>query len=343
MKAFLEYNGVRYWDYDFITDGKESVYKDANIVVSTNISDDFLNRFYKFLPNPNNLVPKEGDKLCVIPECKLNLDDIRHHYKIKRGYDTGDFNVFSNLKYNSIRSLPSQNLGIIPRLKTVVGMYPWRNRKNFHLPDMMQRIFELFPNEKFDTNDIIYFDSVVVGCMRIIEPVQAVLRGTIQKPCIFIDNLPLNNQNELTVDQLQLLYNAGKEEYGCWRKDWDKNLLIQFSALNQTNWRDYPGTMTVLLNNMRRYGSKLDYIMGARSGYPKSILNLLAWKPVGFKDEKDFNLTKDFVREILEIKNVKFTNAATLIKRLNVNGVPLDLFDKLFSNMIKIEERVWND
>ena len=335
MKAYLEYNGVQYYDYDayvvdapYWVDGKKEYLIDEKTGAK-------IKELIVALKS-SSFKPNKGDEICVIPDCKYNLEDIRKNYKIKRGFDKGTCNVFSEETLNKMYS-HSCGVAVLPSAKVAVFNMYKDNAK------MLKALQDLVPT--MSEKDVVWFSNwTYVYCVNINDAYIKLLDGTLAKPCIHIDSLDLNTGEELTLDTLLIIHKLCMKEVEGWSPDYDEALKIQLAALNNLDWRRYPGTIDVLLNGFIWKRNNAIYMMkGTASRYPKNVRNLLKFRSDSFASKEDQELACKFVRTILKMENVQFTDFETLTTRMAEEKVNWQTFYKLFDNMVRFRDKEWKD
>lgn len=283
----------------------------------------------QFKPNP-------GDEVYVVPVCFLPIQDIRNNYKVKRELDSGVCNVFSPAEQVRERTRIYNCIGYNVEHRVVVAIYvggsvSWADAKETMrgiLPDSLKDIeLQFVLSYKFS----LFF-------RKMNEAYRYLLNGELKKPCIHYANLPMK-RNELTADLLYMVYKSGF--------DWQSNsvvmekLVIQLSALAQTNWRDYPGTMRILFDDLLRYRGAWTALHNNPNNYPKAVRELATFDfgrlQAKFKDEKDFQLSKQLLDTILNVgeKGV-FVTLSQLLNKITNNGISTVTFNKVYNTMVKI-------
>ena len=334
MKAYLEYNGVKYYGYD--------VYSvDNPYWVKTNrpylVDEKTIGKIQELIASlkSSTFKPNNGDEICVIPDCKYNLEDIRKNYKIKRGFDKGTCNVFSEDTLNKMYS-HSCLVAVLPSEK--IAAFNMYNQKD----KILEALRNLVPtmNEK----DVVWFSQwTYVYCTDFSAAYIGLLEGTNTTPNIHVDSLDLNTGEELTLDTLLIVHKLCKENY-INRANWDENLKIQLAALNNLDWRRYPGTVNVLMNGFEWKSYDVIFQMkGHSSSYPKNVKNLLKFRSDSFASKEDRELACKFIRTILKMEDVEFTNFETLTTKMAEERVNWLTFYELFDNMVRFRDKEWKD
>ena len=342
-KAYIDYNGVEYYDYDIYFSGSSSNNNTDYSFICGGTLNKILNKIRSLKDNPV-FVPSKGDEICIIPDCKYNIEDIRRNYKIKRGYDHGTCNVFSENSVSKNSSYSSYCIAIIPSKKTVVAnLYTQANLKADAL--------SLFPD--LSTNDIIIMSRTInnnnyyyypLHKMKVSDAYIKLLTGTLAKPAVHIDSLDLNTGEQLTVDTLEIVHKLCAEQVNCYSDGWDEKLKLQLSALNGFDWRKYPGTINVLFNGFSYYGiSAYSQMRSCSSRYPKNIKVLLTFHSDKFASQEDMDLACAFLRRIMGLEGAEFTTMKDIWDNLTNNQIYKETFLRLFDNMVRFKDKKWKD
>jgi hypothetical protein len=341
MKLYIEYDGVQYYDYDLHFINPPYWVEKMPVVIDDNVLCK-LRTMISSLKSNNKLA--KGSEICVIPDCKYNLEDVRKNYKIKRGHDKGDANVFSEETIGKLHCTTSVMLAVIPSCRAAVTNFYFRDHADF-----ISEIHALFPTVK--DNEIIRVKIqnaafyTVTAC-NLPEAYLKLLTGQLTKPCVHIDDLDLNTGEELTVDSLHIVYKLCSEEHkGSYLPDgWDEKLKIQLAALNNLDWRKYPGTIDVLMNGFEWKRDSVMYQMRCNSSrYPKNVRNLLRFHADGFASKEDLDLACGFVRTVMKVEGVQFTSLGDIWKKMEDSRLNPLTFLKLFDNMVRLKDKEWKD
>lgn len=334
MKAFLEVNGVKYYDYDFIHNIKPSDWNyrswNLNKVGSYIFNNSVLAKLQGTTPGLYNttFIPQKGDDIYVAPKCKVNLQDLRKGYNIKRSPDDGVCNVFSDVSYHNCHYC---KLVIIPSKNAVVAAMEYNDTSASALRYALSVFPDIASESIIQITDQLYFSCTP-------EPYVNLLRGKYTKPCIPIENVPINQDTELTFDALYLAYKAATVSYNS--TDAEKNLIMALNILNNYNWREYPGTMTLLHCLTRVYSSIMSDIKSHRSKYSKTIQNLLSSGDNSmFISEKDYNMGARLIQTIMELKDKHIVTYPSIQRKLNNDNVPLYNFLSMYTVAVKVEPK----
>lgn len=340
MKIYMRLNGVDYYDYDVIlteTPWRLRHIKDLSnyTVIDKNVEKD-LENITSLLDM--QCVPQKGSSVHIVPDCPYALNDIRNNYTIKRSIDTADFNVFSEYsKTNSIWIIKPEYY-ILPNLKTVIIFNGQRNYKA-----SLQVASAILGKNITEEDVILSADSFSIYA-SISNGYFKLLKKELTKPCVYYKNLDINSSLELTEDALQLVYASGKVQSR--QDDSVNNFILQLNMLNQHNWREYPGTVNLLLNNILPGCCGVrNYVHRKLSQFPKQIKPFFSsyGKDLTFKNEKDYEMSKRLIYSILCSENIHFTTCDTLLNKLREANIDLDIYNKFFKTTVKIDEREYKE
>lgn len=334
MKIYMRFQGVNYYDYDVIFAqvpwGIRHVKNLSKYVVLDSDIEEDISNITPFLNM--QYVPQKGSSVHVVPDCPYALNDIRNNYTVKRSIDTADFNVFSDYTKKCSTWLPSYSICIIPKLKTVVLL---NARQTVSILSVSEILGKCVSQE-----DTIFLSKSLSIFSQVNEGYFKLLKGELEKPCVYYKNLDVNSSLELTEDALQLVYTSGKVQSR--QDDAVNNFILQLNMLNQHNWREYPGTVNLLLNNILPGCCGVrNYVHRKLSQFPKQIKPFFSsyGKDLTFKNEKDYEMSKRLIYSILCSENIHFTTCDTLLNKLKEAHIDLDIYNKFFKTTVKIDER----
>lgn len=274
--------------------------------------------------------PPKGSSIYISPNCKYSSADVRKNYNIKRNVDSGDYNVFCPINVDSyINKITCRRVVIFPSRRVIVATDAGSDQ------DALNAAFS------YDTSLMRCESEVFYNCSfytyNIAESYLDLLKGNLTKTCVPQDNLDMNSDNELTVDVLMLAYQAAKRSY--LEKDAKENFETQMHMLNQHNWREYPGAITIF-NKMLQLGN-VGYAVYRECYRHKSSLSkpekeIMLHPYEGFSSEKDFLLAQDFVCSILNIQDTKFVTFESCVQKLVDEKTPFNVFYALFDAAVKV-------
>lgn len=329
--VFLNIDGNQYYDYIGHVDTNSYYTRRATPdmpVISGNIKDLLCNNIDSLLDN--TISPNDGDQLHVVPDCVYAIADIRNNYQIKRGFDAGMYNVYSPLKQNLTQFFAS-TIVVVQKYKQLVLF-----NREFNFSSEAKKEAKRFVPEAQEYDMVVFKKKMSLFYSSCITPYIPLLNNTATKPCISYKKLKFNS-NELTPDVLMFVYKAGnayKNSLGA-----EENYLLQLSILNQHNWREYPRTMFILFNVMLQYKGIHHEVKSHASKYPKHVKEIfeMARSQQDYKDEKDFNMARDFVSMVLDVKPcAMFVDTKRLMEKLSACSFGMTIFNELFSTVTRI-------
>lgn len=338
--SFFHYNGVDYKDYTIALYSEG--YQKFNYVVGLD--------YYQKLTDTKELCddsfkPTLGDEIHVVPDCALATQDIRNSYKIKRGYDQGICNVFSPIAGKYFRKNRFDTIKIIPFKKLAIVCDYDYNKERYDEQDIIENVLieaqsKLVIDEIINETDLYCADNILTFNAKLnlcfcnaSESYLHLLLGDSKKPCVYYENLPMRRL-ECTPDVVMMTYKIGKNYY---LSDNIKKFRMQLMLLSQYNWKDYPGTFGILFYDMIYY-YMFRTMRCHSSGEPKPVKEILEYpyETGEFKDEKDKALFSEFVEQLLQVGDKKFVTYRQMIDKLNLVGLNMDNFLKVYDVNIKI-------
>jgi len=349
LRLYCQIDGVDYYDWtvcfqdssylnDFIESGK-------NVAV---IGADIVNRFEeencKYLDD--NFVPKHGSSIHLVSGCPVGIADVRKNYTLKRKPDDGECNVFSPFN-GSWRIIWNSAYAIIPSKRTIVLSN--QNRWDNSGLDIEHMILHFFPEEA-KTNELvpvmIYKKDIALFFTVIQEEWLMLLKGELKKPCISYKKLEFKTDNEVNQDILYLVYKTGIQRYN---EEAKKAFHIQLCALNEHNWRDYPGTISILLSQLlrpRRGQYCLDDL-GSPSRLPKAVKEMMSHcrhTYLPFKSQEDLAMAQKLIKYIVDIPDdMQFSSIDKIIEKFREKCVDIECFYRLFDNIVKFRPKAFKE
>ena len=274
------------------------------------------------------------------------MDDVRKNYKIKRAPDSGCCNVFSSLKsYSQGLEAYAYAISTAEKKLYIISAYDSNHAYIRRIKDFLSRIgvSALDPN-------IIYVDTTVGNryypaktfyLIKTSDSYAKLLNGELKKPCISHKKLQFACCNELTMDQIDLLYKTARMT----NFSDVPNFILQLEALNQCNWREYPRSLTILWGIIRNVSAPVYWsVKNHISTQKKVVKEILCTPPAdSANSKKDYDFAKSIIDHFLGVENVRFTKANTLIKKLEESGVGLDVFSEFYDNMIRLTPKEYEE
>lgn len=284
-----------------------------------------------------------GSEIHVVPSCPIGMADIRKNYVTKRKVDDGCCNVFSPFK-GSTTWMACAMYAIVPSRKTFIlqeGGWPRDNNKTrMNLECVISNTFPDLSAE--EREQIIYKegDSMAFVYGNIPMAYVDLFFGKLKKPCVSYKKLEFKTDNQVSLDILYLVYRAGMSKAYT---DAIEKFKIQLCALNEHNWRDYPGTISMLFKNLLnpRSSSKCSGELYAVSRMPKAakelVISMTRPETIPFKSQEDIDMAQRLLIYVLEMpENLRFSTMETIISKLQEKHISIDCFCRCFNNMVKI-------
>ena len=349
--AYLDILGNKYYDYEAATDRDYWYWNDDEYLFSDNIFKEFrtLDSFAD-----KTIKPKKGSSLYLFPGGPVALDDIRRNYTIKKKIDTGDYNVIHPYESNSYRSWKNESyfnqVAVFPSEKKIFlhqapHQYGNTARKDVYSEaEMYKYACECF-GSVLNREDMVYLENFVKDIQLVrggknMASYVSLLTTPMVKPLVSIENLDLNAENELNLDVLMLVYSAAKSTANY--REREENMLVQLNVMNNYNWREYPRTVSILLNEVGRYHLLSD-MKRHPSQYSKTIREILEHSCNEFASEKDYLLSQKLLNALLNIGDGKFVSFDTLDDRLHQKDIPRGTFLSMFTDIVKVMPKKYDE
>ena len=337
IKTYLTYENVNYWGYEAIGV--------VNLCDTIMYDVDFAERLSKLkgVPNIDNTIhPAIGSSVYVYPGCPVAIDDIRKNYKIKRGVDNGDYNVFYP---TSITHNYGWHTGVVifPSRKLIVFLnYKFRGRNRTEICNEAQEFLRANGlDSRIDSDCVIIENTIKMYCTICPEIFESLLNGDLKKPCIGCEQLDYSTGNDLTVDALYLTYVTGSAGGG--RGSNEEKHRLQLEALNQTNWREYPATIDLLFNKILYYCNPYRDMRSRPSSFPKTVKQFLRPKQDYIEKKADFELGKAFLKMLLNLDGTKFVKFTDLTSKLFDYHISHGVFEHYFNDITRITEKEFEE
>ena len=347
MKGFIEYEGVKYYDYDvYITPRNTSYYGQCNFAVDCALYGRLHENMKSMLQDIK--VPK-GSEIFVAPKCPIASEDIRHSYTVKRKLDTGDYNIFSDIP--NWTAYIYSNIALILPTRNAIIMYEkyWDEAVSKTEHELIESFFPDFNYDKEQfinvvspygpgrTNDY-FFLNVHPSWIDF-------LAGRLTKPCVHYSNLDINNEQEITQDLIDLVYATGVSSR-INRKSID-DFKIQLHALNQHNWRERPRTVSILLHNLlspKETRTVRNYVNHHSTEQDKPIKMLMNTYADKFANKEDFELCRKMVAKIFNMQEgTMFVDIEDMTDKCKKLGLPMRIFKELFNVCVRIKDKEWEN
>lgn len=337
--AYFNIDDVNFYDYTLYSDqvNEPTVSEDSFIVDKL-----FLGRLknISYLTDATIKPPRQSE-IYITPKLPYPIEDIRNNYKIKRVPDSGAYNVIGPIQVSYENHVCGCAVAVFPSLKAIFvkSKYGDIDKKSVYRKALMY-----LPNA--DYAEMIYkeFHSwkihVVINNQDVYKKL---LDGTLVKPCVPYTNLDIAGRNQLTNDVLTLVRKTGEVPWT--EKDAERNFIMQLNVLNQHNWREYPGTIAMLFLELM-YGNRSSIYMEVRnhiSRYSKVVKELLFHRDVKFASEKDQEFARQYINELLNIGECRYTTVKTLKDKLREINLSISTFDQLYNNIVRLTPKKYEE
>lgn len=319
MKGYFIIDGKEYFGYDVIADHGSTSY--ATFLINKNniaCNRDFINGLNNGLFFDNVPVP-DGAKVHVLPGCPIPNDDIRKNYRIKRDFDSGDFNVFP--EFSSCNRLYVTRLCISDTLKHIV------------ISDHYN-----VPLSNFNDDYVVKTGHMWIDFMSN-NAWEMLLEKRCAKPCVSYKRLSIKSDNQLTPDALFLLYRLGTQPRS--RENIEK-FKLQLQAINQTNWREYPNSVRKVIIYASSYVNCSHHVCRHKTERNKVIEQFFNIESADYTDE-DFNMLRDTIGLILDIDGTKYVSFSDLNYKLIEKGISTIDMEMFFGGIVQLKRREWKD
>lgn len=332
VKGYFVIDSVKYYCVDTYCIQRYGLIenpKNTNCFLSYNAAYNY-NELLDYKP----LSPLEfGTNVYVAPDCDLAIDDIRSSYTVKRNLESADAVIASKL---STQKTKWWSLIVFPeiRIAVITSIYS-RINIDFIFENLKKVGYNLNQNtlrtRQVDLRGAYYSDPQGV--------IEGRLNNTIQKPIYLTDNLSLKRSNTITPDVLFVTYNALSK--GFYDDNSKENMILSLQALNQYNYKDYPGTINMLFDIASNKNTIYKYYRNhGHSSLPKTVRNLIEYGKTccaEFKSEEDYNLGKALIDSILNINgNQVFSTMISIRTQCEKSGIPINLFERFYNNIVRI-------
>lgn len=355
MRGIIRLNGTTYEDYDITLMCEQSQYNHKDKILVNEWGSIVVDKINSLVHSmPEEKIPK-GSSVYLTPNSPCAVADVRKNYTIKRDFDTADYNVLKEFGASCSSNINIYGYAISDIDKKILifngenGNFPkeaWTKEVAISYGVFSKQAVRdlFFAPLYYDTTNWgrDYYKSYGrLSAIKIAPVYLALYDRKLTKPCVQYSALDLNSELELSQDVLQLVYNAGKQQRTQNTLD---NFIIQLNTLNNYNWRDYAFTVSMLLHSiLPGFCGVRNYVDNHISTFPKQIKNLFENRTAVLTNEKDFQMAKAFLKNILGLDGTKFTSLENLSLHLDQAHVPFDCFNTVFNSMVKITERNYED
>lgn len=303
------------------------------------VTEDYRHEIFNSVLN-SSFVPQKGMKVYVEPGCPIAMADIRKNYVVKRKKEDADF-MLVHSKERNWRSWDNfDQVIVLPEKKAVFAQYKYNNNGNLSkyvaevFPDFWKMDFSLVYNVSGDFTFNYYDIEDVELPLKVFESISPC-------PVVYYTNLPIEADNKLNIEVLEMLMKVGQTSYDS---NGEQNFKLQLQALNQTDWRDYPGTLGMIYNTLYHDKRTTNATEGFKrpSMFPKAIKELCATMrdQKEFASEKDRSLARAFLEKTCEFSTDKYYKIEDLTKKFANNRISFLHFYSLYDNLVKIRPHV---
>ena len=357
MPLYCRIDGVDYFGWTLYYDNhnwkfKEHPHKEKLTAVGT----DILNQMISLDNNLLNstFTPQHGSEIHLVSGCPVGVADVRKNYVLKRKADDGTCNVFSPYKAGYNRFWNS-SYAIVPSEKAIVLSN--KSKYSTNEMDIYQALVHFFP-DKWRVNPClnpcpgmpgvdIHKEDLAVSYTELPEDWLKLITGQLKKPCISYKKLEFKTDNEVNLDILYLVYKTGIQPFST---DNQKAFHIQLCALNEHNWRDYPGTLNVLMRDLlhNKYNpSKCWNDLACISALPKAVHEMVRrgyGEESSFKSKEDLEMTQELIKMVLDMpQDAQFSTVQELAVKFNERHINMNCFYRTFDNIVKFRPKEFKD
>lgn len=295
----------------------------------------------------NSIVVPDNASIYLFPNCPCAVADVKKNYTVKRGLDSGDYNVYCSLNKYS-RYFVAYTMLIFPSKRIVIGSM--ENKTLQGIKDYATKL--VLPTLQLEQDD---FDTAIYYTGQkyfyfLSDPTNVyrqVLEGNYTKPLVPFSALNLSSNMELTLDVLQLVYQTGSAYYRD--ENAISNFEMQLNVLNQYNWREYPGTirlLQIMILSTRAFCA-LNAMSDTKSKFSKTVQQFLTKDAISiqpFKSNKDAQLGQTFVKHMLNLQeDVKFAKLSDLLSKTKEFGISPKMFEMMFNPIVRITAKDFSD
>ena len=295
---------------------------------------------------------EENSNLYIVPNSGIPLDDVRKHYHIKRNIEDSDCIVlspdsifFDTHWCSGIFRWDSKKFIVIVDSPDVLPLINNRDSKDFFLTDTaigrINRELELNLDHsytKIGTNtNLIFSESRNAKQAALFI---SLLSQTNPKEFVYTSDLTLGSNVPLTLDTLKVIASAASQRFS----DQSYSALIaELSALNQTNWRQYKGTLSRFFYHYETYGNVISDL--TYSQVPIAVKPLMRECidscNVPFCGKEDYDMFTKWLSTETNINGKKFMTRDDLTELESVRIC--DTITNYYSLCIRIIPRTYED
>ena len=333
MKITFTYNGVKYSDYELMVAGNNYNWNSYTYALGKDEWGFLCNHDGAMKDSLSSVKPPKDSSLYIAQPCPLCNADIRKNYIIKRHPDTADYCVVSptgNITYDYYNSYATV---IVPQRKQIY-CYINRNYAVTHsIVGHAQDCTLLDPNDFITIPEIITFYVCNLSEFHI-----KYINDEITKPIAYYESLDMDTGNKLDQDLLYLVYTVGMADRN---DDNFEKLVLQLESLNQHDWRNYPGTMSLLFRYIlnKRWNTYMYYAYSPTK-LPKAVKQFAfrSVPEVGPKDMSpdDFEMSRRFLSQLLGLDGTIYATLDSTISKMKESNIRPELMDSFFDVAVRI-------
>lgn len=320
MKSYIINDGIRYFGYDTVVIDSRG-HEDETLLCG-------IRKNVESLFDSSVKVP-DGASLYVMPNCPIPLDDIRRNYNLKRKPDSGDYNVITRVPeaichFKAYIHVPSKTVYVFTTFK-----YLYSNDESTRVSTLAARGVNV--DECVIVKDQ-FFMGKLDDCLRMF------LDGELTKPSVWVRSLNIKAENSLTLDSLMLAYRLGKQ--CAYNKDNLEKYKLQLQALNQTDWREYPQTIRLLTIDLMGRSKWITggFVATHSSSRNKAINDMFSVK-FDKPSQKDFEMSRRLLGEILEIKDTMFVSLCDVMEKSAKYGIPISMLERYYGCVVRLKAK----
>lgn len=335
-KIYATLHGVEYKDWNVYING----YDNKEYLV---LDDRHCNEIIHMVDSIT-YTPSLGSDLFIMPNCKLAAADIRKNYKVKRNPADASAIVVSDFMasydWNRIEyyyAIPERRTIFIQPFYASWKCSTSLEEFAFSKIDDLQDLFNKGKVIKYTYKD--EKDMFKYFPIHNFKGILEVYNGTLNLPLIPYKSLPIINDNELDIETLQMFFNVGLITH---QSNCIENFKIQMQALNQTNWRSYKGTLSMIYKLLKKNKySAAGEVFNRPSCLPKAAkeLHSVMSSDNVFELRKDADMARQFLETVVEFDPSQYLEIESLRKKFENAKVDFSYFYKLYDNIVKIRPK----
>lgn len=300
---------------------------------------------------------EDGSNVFITPNCPVPVDDIRKNYNVKRCAKDADY-IITHEESIAFRNMYRHDIVFVFPEDNFAAIIMDREAEAFLNPDKVDARSSAkypahFSNYSVQTLAVDLGLSLHTIYKSVTGAHKTLVHSSVQnysylsfieggglkdKKIIDIKKLKLGSNVPLTLDMVQVFRTAAEADYS---KEAVEKYYNSLSALNQTNWRDYKGTLTRVIYK----ADKKSYCAARNvelSKMPKSarvIYEELRQSSYKFLNEADYNMYQELLCEESHIDDITFMTLEQLKNLCSI--VPYGTEDSVFDIQVRIRPCTW--